>query len=189
MRLRRDELAGIMIREAGKTWREADADVCEAIDFCKYYARRAAPLFRPERLGRFVGELNESWHQPRGVAAVISPWNFPLAICAGMTTAALVTGNTAMVKPSGQTPGIARVMCEILWQAGVPADVLQFLAGPGAVVGAALVRDPRVALIAFTGSKEVGLDIVHAAGQVPDGQGFVKKVHLRDGRQERHHRR
>ena len=176
MRLRRDELAGIMIREAGKTWREADADVCEAIDFCTYYARRAAPLFRPERLGRFVGELNESWHQPRGVAAVISPWNFPLAICAGMTTAALVTGNTAVVKPSGQTVGIARVMCEILWQAGVPADVLQFLAGPGSVVGSALVRDPRVALIAFTGSKEVGLDIVQAAGQVPDGQGFLKKV-------------
>ncbi len=88
LRARRDELAGVVIREAGKTWREADADVCEAIDFCEFYARCAVGLFEPERLGRFVGELNHTWHEPRGVAAVVSPWNFPLAICAGMTTAA-----------------------------------------------------------------------------------------------------
>ncbi len=176
LRARRDELAGVMIREAGKTWREADADVCEAIDFCEYYARSAVALFQPRRLGRFVGELNLCWHQPRGVAAVISPWNFPLAICTGMTTAALVTGNTAIVKPSTQTRGIAKLMCEILWSSGVPADVLQFLPGSGSLVGAALVRDPRVPLIAFTGSKEVGLDILRAAGSVPDGQPFVKKV-------------
>ena len=81
MRGRRDELAAMMIREAGKTWREADADVCEAIDFCEYYARVAVGLFQPQRLGRFVGELNHQWYQPRGVAAIISPWNFPLAIC------------------------------------------------------------------------------------------------------------
>ena len=176
IRRRRDELAGIMIREAGKTWREADADVCEAIDFCEYYARRAVALFRPRRLGRFVGELDEVWCQARGVAGVISPWNFPLAICAGMTTAALATGNTALVKPSGETPGIARAMSEILWESGVPADVLQLVPGPGSVVGAGLVRDPRVALIAFTGSKEVGLDILRAAAETPQGQGFVKKV-------------
>jgi RHH-type proline utilization regulon transcriptional repressor/proline dehydrogenase/delta 1-pyrroline-5-carboxylate dehydrogenase len=176
LRARRDELAGVMIREAGKTWREADADVCEAIDFCEYYARSAVGLFEPRRLGQFVGELNLCWYQPRGVAAVISPWNFPLAICTGMTTAALVTGNTAIVKPSTQTRGIARRMCEILWQAGVSADVLQFLPGSGSMVGAALVRHPRVALIAFTGSKEVGLDILRAAGEVPQRQPFVKKV-------------
>jgi len=176
LRARRDELAGVMIREAGKTWREADADVCEAIDFCQYYARSAAGLFEPRRLGRFVGELNLHWYQPRGVAAVISPWNFPLAICTGMTTAAIVTGNTAIVKPSTQTRGIARLMCEVLWQSGVPADVLQFLPGSGSTVGTALVRDPRVALIAFTGSQQVGLHILQAAGQVPEGQGFVKKV-------------
>ena len=131
MRDRRDELAAIMIREAGKTWREADADVCEAIDFCEYYARVAVGLFQPQRLGQFVGELNHQWYQPRGVAAVISPWNFPLAICCGMTTAALVTGNTAVVKPSTQTRGIARLMCEILWQAGVPGDVLAIPARRG----------------------------------------------------------
>lgn len=176
MRSRRDELAGIMIREAGKTWREADADACEAIDFCEFYARWAVGLFRPQRLGQFVGELNHLWYQPRGVAAVISPWNFPLAICTGMTVAALVTGNTAIVKPSTQTPGIAQALCESLWSAGVPADVLQFLPGSGGTVGRALVRDPRVALIAFTGSKQVGLDILEAAGRVAEDQRSIKKV-------------
>ncbi len=176
MRARRDELSGIVVRESGKTWREADADVCEAIDFCEYYARESTRLFARERLGRFVGELDEHWYQPRGVAAVISPWNFPLAICAGMAVAALVTGNTAVVKPAEQTPGIAKALCEILWSAGIPRDVLHFVPGPGETVGAALVRDPRVALIAFTGSKAVGLDILEAAGRTPEGQRFVKKV-------------
>jgi len=194
MRERRDELSGIVAKESGKVWRESDADVCEAIDFCEYYARCAVPLFEPERLGRFVGELDQQWYQPRGVAAVISPWNFPLAICTGMTVAALVTGNTVVVKPAEQTPGIAKVMCDILWEAMKQAfgstgilpmhggqnarttDILHFLPGPGETVGAALVRDPRVAIIAFTGSKAVGLDILKAAGVTPDEQPFVKKV-------------
>ncbi len=176
MRSRRDDLAGVIVRESGKTWPEADADVCEAIDFCEFYAREAPRLFAPQRLGRFVGELNETWHQPRGVAVVISPWNFPIAICCGMTVAALVTGNTAILKPAEQTPGIASILCEILWQAGTPRDVLQFPPGKGETVGAALVRDPRVALIAFTGSKAVGLDIIRAASVTPDDQPFVKKV-------------
>jgi RHH-type proline utilization regulon transcriptional repressor/proline dehydrogenase/delta 1-pyrroline-5-carboxylate dehydrogenase len=176
MRARRDELSAIVALESGKTWREADADVCEAIDFCEYYARESTRLFARARLGRFVGELDEQWYQPRGVAAVISPWNFPLAICCGMAVAALVTGNTAVVKPAEQTPGIAKVLCDILWEAGIPRDVLHFVPGPGETVGAALVRDPRVALIAFTGSKAVGLDILEAAGRTPEGQHFVKKV-------------
>ena len=176
MRARRDELSAAIVRESGKVWREADADVCEAIDFCEYYAREGARLFEPERLGRFVGELDEQWYQPRGVAAVIAPWNFQLAICCGMTVAALVTGNTVVVKPAEQTPAIARTMCEILWRAGASKEVLHFVPGPGETVGAALVRDPRVALIAFTGSKAVGLDIVQAAGIVVPGQEFVKKV-------------
>ena len=176
MRTRRDELSAGIVKESGKVWREADADVCEAIDFCEYYAREGARLFEPERLGQFVGELDEQWYQPRGVAAVIAPWNFPLAICCGMTVAALVTGNTVVVKPAEQTPSIARAMCEILWRAGAPREVLQFVAGPGETVGATLVRDPRVAIIAFTGSKAVGLDIVQASGVVAPGQEFVKKV-------------
>jgi RHH-type proline utilization regulon transcriptional repressor/proline dehydrogenase/delta 1-pyrroline-5-carboxylate dehydrogenase len=176
MRDRRDELAAVMVREAGKPWREADADVCEAIDFCQYYARGAVGLGRPQRLAQFVGELNEQWYQPRGVAAIISPWNFPLSICCGMTTAALAVGNTAVVKPSTQTRGIAQAMCEILWHSGVPADVLRFLPGSGRAIGDVLVRDPRVAMIAFTGSKDVGLNILRAAGETPEGQAFVKKV-------------
>jgi RHH-type proline utilization regulon transcriptional repressor/proline dehydrogenase/delta 1-pyrroline-5-carboxylate dehydrogenase len=176
MRSRRDELSGILVRESGKTWREADADVCEAIDFCAYYARLAVPLFERKRLGRFIGELDELWYQPRGVAAVISPWNFPLAICCGMTVAALVCGNTVVVKPAEQTPGIAKIMVDILHEAGAPRDALHFLPAPGETTGAALVRDPRVAIIAFTGSKAVGLDIIKAAGVTPEEQPFVKRV-------------
>jgi len=176
MRARRDELSGVLIRESGKTWREADADVCEAIDFCEYYARIGARLFRRERLGKFVGELDEVFHEPRGVCAVISPWNFPLAICAGMTVAALVCGNTVAVKPAEQTPGIAKIICEILWAAGAPREVLAFLPGVGETVGAALVRDPRTAVIAFTGSKAVGLDILRAAGDTSEQQQHVKRV-------------
>ena len=181
MRARRDELAGIMVKEAGKSWREADADVCEAIDFCEYYARMAPQLFVRKRLGRFIGELDETVYQPRGVAVVISPWNFPLAICCGMTAAALVTGNTVIVKPAEQTAGIAHEMAMIFHHAiksvsPRASDILQFLPGRGETVGAALVRDPRTAIIAFTGSKAVGLDIIQAAGVTPEGQMHVKKV-------------
>ena len=163
MRERRDELSGIMIKEAGKTWREADADTCEAIDFLEYYARESVKLFTRNRLGKFIGELDEVWHQPRGVAVVISPWNFPLAICCGMTVAALVTGNTVVVKPAEQTPGIAKEMCDILWKAGIPREVLHFCPAPGETTGAALVRHPDTAVIAFTGSRDVGLDILNAS--------------------------
>ena len=176
MRRRRDELSGIIIRESGKPWREADGDVCEAIDFLEYYAREAMPLFETKRLGTFVGELDEVIHEPRGVAVVISPWNFPLAICAGMTAASLVCGNTCVVKPAEQTPGIAKLMHEILLEAGCPEDACVFLPGPGETVGAHLVRDPRTALIAFTGSKAVGLDIIQAAGVTAESQAHVKHV-------------
>lgn len=180
MRARRDELSAIVCKESNKTWREADADVCEAIDFCAYYARCAPALFERQRLGRFIGELDQVWHQPRGVCLVISPWNFPLAICCGMTVAALVTGNTVVVKPAEQTPGIAKVMFDILTDAlasvGAPKDVLHFCPAPGETTGAAMVRDPRVAVIAFTGSKAVGLDIIKAAGVTPDEQAHVKRV-------------
>ncbi|MFK7883457.1 MAG: proline dehydrogenase family protein [Phycisphaerales bacterium] len=180
MRARRDELSGIVCKESHKTWREADGDVCEAIDFCAYYARMAPGLFERQRLGNFIGELDEVWHQPRGVAVVISPWNFPLAICCGMTSAALVTGNTVIIKPAEQTPGIAKVMYEIfddaLQSVDAPKGVLQFCPAPGETVGAALVRDPRVSVIAFTGSKAVGLDIIQAAGVTSEDQMHVKRV-------------
>ena len=176
MRARRNELAGVIIRESGKIWREADADVCEAIDFCEYYAREAIGLFNPRRLGQFIGEHDSEFHEPCGVAVVISPWNFPLAIACGMTVAALVTGNTVILKPAEQTPGIAKLLVDILHGAGIPKDVLQFLPGQGETVGAHLVRDPRTSLIAFTGSKAVGLDIISAAGHTPETQPFVKRV-------------
>jgi RHH-type proline utilization regulon transcriptional repressor/proline dehydrogenase/delta 1-pyrroline-5-carboxylate dehydrogenase len=176
MRERRDALSGVIIKESAKTWNEADGDVCEAIDFCEFYARCALELFTPQRLGHFIGELNEEFHQPRGVAAVISPWNFPLSICTGMTVAALVTGNTVVLKPAEQTPAIASLLCEILWEAGVPRDVLQFVPGLGETVGAAMVRDPRIAIIAFTGSKAVGLDIAKAAAETPSEQLWVKRA-------------
>jgi RHH-type proline utilization regulon transcriptional repressor/proline dehydrogenase/delta 1-pyrroline-5-carboxylate dehydrogenase len=176
LRQQRDELAALIILESGKTWREADADVCEAIDFCEYYARQAVELFGPHRLGAFLGELNLETSVPAGVAAVISPWNFPLAICGGMTVAALVTGNPTLVKPAEQTGRIAARLCQALWQSGVPTDVLQFVPGPGATVGAHLVDDPQIALIAFTGSRQVGMGILSAAGQLRPGQRAIKKV-------------
>ncbi len=133
-------------------------------------------MFQPRRLGKFIGELDTEFHEPRGVAVVISPWNFPLAICCGMTAAALVTGNTAIVKPAEQTPGIAKMLVDILHKAGVPRNVLHFLPGRGETVGAHLVRDPRTSLVAFTGSKAVGLDIVQACGVVTEEQHHVKRV-------------
>lgn len=184
MRERRDELSGIIIKENGKDWRNADGDVAEAIDFCEYYARQVVTLFDRQRLGRFIGELDETWYQPRGVAVVISPWNFPLAIACGMTTAALVTGNTVILKPAEQTPAIAHVLFEILQDAimeefgpkGFEIGALRFCPAPGETTGAALVRDPRVSLLCFTGSKAVGLDIIKAAGVTPEEQQHVKKV-------------
>ncbi len=167
MRERRDELAGVIIKESGKSWREADADVCKAIDFCEFYAREAVALFEPERLGRFVGEHNELRHEPRGVCVVISPWNFPLAIACGMTTAALVTGNPVILKPAEQTPGIAKLLCDLLWESGVPKNVLQFLPGEGETIGAALARHEGVAQVAFTGSAAVGREILKAAVEHP----------------------
>ncbi len=176
MRRRRDELSGVIIKENGKDWRNADADVTEAMDFLEYYARCSAPLFSRHRLGKFIGELDETWYQPRGVAVVISPWNFPLAIACGMASAALVTGNTVILKPAEQTPGIAKLLVEILHEAGVPRDALHFCPGVGETVGAALVKDERVALIAFTGSKAVGLSILQTAAHTPASQGHIKKV-------------
>ena len=164
MRARRHDLAATMVLEAGKPWREADADVAEAIDFCDYYARQALDLFEPRRVD-LPGEENVTAFLPRGVAVVIAPWNFPLAILAGMTTAALVTGNTVVMKPAEQASLIARKLHEILLEAGVPPAAVAFLPGRGEVVGPALVAHPNTAVIAFTGSRDVGLAINRLAAE------------------------
>jgi RHH-type transcriptional regulator, proline utilization regulon repressor / proline dehydrogenase / delta 1-pyrroline-5-carboxylate dehydrogenase len=175
LRERRLELAALQVRECAKPWPEADGDVCEAIDFLEYYALEAIELDAGRPLVQVPGERNTMRYAPRGVAAVISPWNFPLAIPCGMTAAALAAGNAAVLKPAEQSPGSAGVLVEALRAAGVPDDAVSLLPGFGEV-GAALVRDPRVHVIAFTGSSAVGLDIVRASAETPDGQGHVKRV-------------
>jgi RHH-type proline utilization regulon transcriptional repressor/proline dehydrogenase/delta 1-pyrroline-5-carboxylate dehydrogenase len=175
LRERRLELAALQVRECAKPWPEADADVCEAIDFLEYYAREAIALESGPELLQVPGERNSMRHAPRGVAAVIAPWNFPLAIPTGMTAAALAAGNAAVLKPAEQSPGSAAMLVEALHGAGVPPDALALLPGLGEA-GAALVRDPRVHVIAFTGSGAVGLEILRAAAETPDGQRHVKRV-------------
>ncbi|HVE68701.1 MAG TPA: aldehyde dehydrogenase family protein [Solirubrobacteraceae bacterium] len=175
LRARRLELAALAVRECAKPWPEADADVCEAIDFLEYYAREAIALDRSPELLQVPGERNEMRHVPRGVTAVISPWNFPLAIPLGMTAAALATGNAAILKPAEQSPGCALELVTALREAGVPPDALALLPGEGET-GAALVRHPGVHTIAFTGSAAVGLEIVRAAAEVAPGQTHLKRA-------------
>ena len=175
LRERRLELAALQVRECAKPWPEADADVCEAIDFLEYYAREAVALEAGAELVQVPGERNSMRYAPRGVAAVIAPWNFPLAIPTGMTAAALAAGNAVVLKPAEQSPGSALALIEALHGAGVPPDAVALLPGAGEA-GAALVRDPRVHVIAFTGSSAVGLEILRAAAETPDGQGHVKRV-------------
>jgi RHH-type proline utilization regulon transcriptional repressor/proline dehydrogenase/delta 1-pyrroline-5-carboxylate dehydrogenase len=175
MRERRLELTALEVRECAKPWLEADADVCEAIDFLEYYARAAIELGRGRELLQVPGERNELRYVPSGIVAVISPWNFPLAIPCGMTSAALVTGNAVVLKPAEQSPGIAARLVEALHAGGVPASALSLLPGEGEV-GAALVRHPEVAAIAFTGSLPVGREILRTAAETADGQRHFKQV-------------
>jgi RHH-type proline utilization regulon transcriptional repressor/proline dehydrogenase/delta 1-pyrroline-5-carboxylate dehydrogenase len=170
MRRRRFDLAALQVFEVGKPWREADADVAEAIDFCMYYAGEAERLAAPRRVD-VPGEENATTHWPRGVAVVIAPWNFPLAILTGMTTAALVTGNTVVMKPAEQSSLIGLGLHEILLEAGVPPAALAFLPGRGEEVGPTLVSHPDTALVAFTGSRQVGLAINRAAADASAAAG------------------
>jgi RHH-type proline utilization regulon transcriptional repressor/proline dehydrogenase/delta 1-pyrroline-5-carboxylate dehydrogenase len=173
---RRAELAAWQVLEQGKNWREADADVAEAIDYLRYYAAEAAALdgWRPTQ--RFPGELNHTRYEPRGVVAVIAPWNFPLAILTGMTSAALVTGNCAVMKPAAPAMVVAHKLHTLLLEAGFPPEVCQLLPGRGAEIGDFLVGHSRVHGIAFTGSREVGLAILEQAGRTAPGQTHVKRV-------------
>jgi RHH-type proline utilization regulon transcriptional repressor/proline dehydrogenase/delta 1-pyrroline-5-carboxylate dehydrogenase len=175
MRERRLELAALEVRECAKPWLEADGDVCEAIDFLEYYARAGIELGRGRELLQVPGERNDLRYVPRGIVAVISPWNFPLAIPCGMTSAALVTGNAVVLKPAEQSPAMAAKLVEALHAGGVPPAALCLLPGAGDI-GAALVRHPDVAAIAFTGSLPVGREIVRSAAETVDGQHHFKQV-------------
>jgi RHH-type transcriptional regulator, proline utilization regulon repressor / proline dehydrogenase / delta 1-pyrroline-5-carboxylate dehydrogenase len=175
LRSRRLELAAIQVRECAKPWPEADGDVCEAIDFLEYYAREAIRLDQGADLLQVPGERNSMRYGPRGVCAVIAPWNFPLAIPTGMATAALAAGNSVVLKPAEQSPASAHALVEALREAGAPPGAISLLPGFGEV-GAALVKHPGVHVIAFTGSSPVGLEIVRAAAETPEGQSHVKRV-------------
>jgi len=169
-------LSAWQVMEVGKQWGQAHADVDEAIDFMEYYAREMLRLGDPRRMGRAPGEVNHLFYQSKGIAAVISPWNFPLAISAGMTSAALVTGNCVLYKPSGVASVIGYGLAEIYRKAGIPDGVFQFIPGRGKIMGDYLVEHPDISLIAFTGSMEVGLRIVNKASVVQPGQQQVKRV-------------
>jgi RHH-type transcriptional regulator, proline utilization regulon repressor / proline dehydrogenase / delta 1-pyrroline-5-carboxylate dehydrogenase len=175
LRERRLEVAALEVRECAKPWPEADGDVCEAIDFLEYYARGAVELEAGPELLQMPGERNTMHWRPRGVVTVISPWNFPIAIPCGMVAAGLATGNGVVLKPAEQAPGCAFVVVRALREAGVPPDAVSLLPGLGDV-GAALVRDPRVHTIAFTGSNKVGLEIVRSAAETRAGQKHLKRV-------------
>jgi RHH-type proline utilization regulon transcriptional repressor/proline dehydrogenase/delta 1-pyrroline-5-carboxylate dehydrogenase len=175
LRKRRPRVAALAVRECAKPWAEADADVCEAIDFLEFYAREAVALDQGPDLLQAPGERNAMRWAPRGVTAVIAPWNFPLAIAMGMTAAALATGNAAILKPAEQSPGCGFIVVEALREAGVPPDALALLPGEGDT-GAALVRHSGVQTIAFTGSAAVGLEILQTAAEPRPGQRHLKRV-------------
>lgn len=181
MRERRLELAAWMVFEVSKSWVEADADVAEAIDFLEFYAREAIRLGGPQPLAPYPGEELELRYLPLGTAAVIPPWNFPLAITVGMTAAALVAGNPTILKPAHQAPVIAGLFAELLHECGLPPGVLGFVTGDGAALGSAMVEDPRTRIVAFTGSKAVGLGIARKAGEVRPGQRGLKRAILELG--------
>jgi 1-pyrroline-5-carboxylate dehydrogenase len=176
LRERKHEMSAWMIHEVAKTWPEADGDTAEAIDFCEFYAREMLRYGASQPLVHITGEENHLEYIPLGVGAVIPPWNFPLAIMAGMTVASLVTGNTVVLKPSSDSPTIAYKFFEILEEAGLPPGVVNFMTGSGAEVGDVVVDHPKTRYIAFTGSKEVGLRINERASKVNEGQVWIKRV-------------
>src|SRR6184192_2719193 len=176
MHRRRFELSALEVFEVGKAWAEADGDIREAMDFCRFYAHEMRLIGRPRLTQHVLCEESYQHYWPRGVAMIIAPWNFPMAILCGMTTAALVTGNTVIMKPAEQSAVIGAMLMEIFEEAGVPPGVLNYLAGKGSVMGAHLVDHKDIDLIAFTGSREVGLRIWESAGKTREGQRELKRV-------------
>ena len=181
LRRRIYEFSAWMVVEASKTWLEAYADAAEAVDFLEFYAREAVKFGGPHPTTAYPGEENEVRYLPLGVGAIISPWNFPLAIMAGMTVAAVVTGNTVVVKPAEQTPIIAAKFFELLAEASLPPGVANLIFGAGETVGETLTGSPAVRFISFTGSRDVGLHIYRKAAQTPPGQRWLKKAVLEMG--------
>lgn len=178
IRRRKFEFAALMTLEAGKPWPEADADVAEAIDFLEYYGRQMVQLERIDDvvLSRRDIERNEYKYIPLGVGAIISPWNFPLAILVGMSSAAIVSGNSVLLKPASTTQVIAYKFVEVLEEAGLPHGVINFIPGSGAEIGDYIVNHPKTRFISFTGSKEVGISIYERAAKVHPGQIWLKRV-------------
>ncbi len=181
LRRRRHEMSATMVLEVGKSWPEADGDTAEAIDFCEFYAREMIRYGDRQPITPLPGENNAYEYSPLGVGAVIPPWNFPCAIAMGMTAATIVTGNTAVLKPSSDSPLIAWKIFEVFEEAGAPPGVVNFLTGPGGAIGDALVEHPRVRFVAFTGSMEVGLGISEKAAKVGKGQIWLKRAILEMG--------
>lgn len=181
LRRRKFEFNAWLILEAGKTWPEAEAETAEAIDFCEYYARQMIRFDDPDPLVQLPGERNILRYLPLGVGVIVPPWNFPLAIMAGMTVASLVTGNPVVIKPSSETPAVAAVFTEVLREAGFPDRVFQFVTGSGGAIGDILVEHPKTRFIAFTGSRDVGLRINELAARVHSGQIWVKRVSVEMG--------
>jgi 1-pyrroline-5-carboxylate dehydrogenase len=176
IRRRRCEFSAWMVYEVGKSWPEADGDTAEAIDFLEFYGREMIRYAGHQPLTPYPGEKNELVYIPLGVGVVIPPWNFPLAIMVGMTSAAFVTGNTVVLKPSSESPTIAAKFVEVLEEIGLPRGVVNLLPGPGGKVGQALIEHPKTRFIAFTGSKDVGLGINASAAKPQPGQIWIKRV-------------
>ncbi len=176
LRRRRMEASAWMIFEVGKNWAEADADIAEAIDFAEYYAREILRYEPGRALPPTVGEMSEYHYIPIGVVAVISPWNFPVAIPAGMAFGAIVCGNTVVMKPASDSAATAYLIAEALSAAGLPPGVMNLIAGPGGAVGEALVTHPKVRMIAFTGSREVGTAMFALAAKTPPEQIWLKRI-------------
>src|SRR5580765_2228963 len=181
IRQRKFETSALICYEVGKSWIEADADTAETIDFLEYYGREMLRLAGPHNVVPYQNERNFMVYIPLGAGAAIPPWNFPAAIATGMTAAALVAGNTVVLKPSEESSVIAAKMVEILYEAGIPKQALQFVTGLGEVAGDALVKHPKTRFIAFTGSKDVGLLISEAAGKRQPGQLWIKRAVLEMG--------
>jgi 1-pyrroline-5-carboxylate dehydrogenase len=172
----KDDWNALLVLEVGKPWVEADADTAEAIDFLEFYAREALRLANPPPLTPIAGEKNWLTYLPLGVGVVLPPWNFAFAIMAGMTSAAVVTGNTAILKPSPDAAVIAAQFVDLMHELGLPPGVINFVPGDGVAVGERLVTDPRTRFVSFTGSKTVGLRINELAAKTPSGQRWIKRV-------------